>query len=127
MKKNQKEVAGLTVAQRESLKAALHAEAHKVAQRRLARLEAVSDAPTGGDEADEASRIDAEEIAVTLAAGERLTLLKIDAALMRLAQGEYGLDVETGEPIGYERLKVVPWATRAAHQEERSERGRRAA
>lgn len=127
MKTNQKDEAGLTAAQRDSLKATLQAEAHQVAQRRRARLQAVVDAPTGGDEGDEASRIDAEEIAVTLAESERLTLLRIDAALTRLAQGEYGLDVETGEPIGYERLKVVPWATRAAHQQERSERTRQAA
>jgi|APLak6261666879_1056058.scaffolds.fasta_scaffold01496_3 DnaK suppressor protein len=127
MKKHDRDEAGLTAAQRDSLEAALKAEAHQVAQRRRARLKAVVEAPTGGDEGDEASRLDAEELAVTLAESERLTLLKIDAALQRLARGEYGLDVETGEPIGYERLKVVPWATRAAHQEERNERARRAA
>lgn len=39
--------------------------------------------------------------------------LKVDiqAALQRIAEGTYGLDVKTGEPIPFERLQLYPWAT----------------
>ncbi len=115
--------AGLTQEQRETLRATLEAEARKVALRRKLRVAAVAEREAEvTDEADDAARSDAQDVLVTLAENERLTLVRINAALERLSRGEYGLDVESGEPIGYERLKLVPWATRAAHQEERRER-----
>jgi DnaK suppressor protein len=43
-------------------------------------------------------------------------LREIDEALRRLVESpeRYGLDEETGEPIGFERLELIPWArTRA--------------
>ena len=38
------------------------------------------------------------------------TLREIDAALIRLSNGRFGVSETTGEPIPYERLKVIPWA-----------------
>lgn len=51
--------------------------------------------------------------------GERTELLRVEEALGRLAAGSYGLCFYCGEPIPFERLKVVP-ATRfcAEHQEQ---------
>lgn len=48
---------------------------------------------------------------------ERAELLRVEEALGRLAAGRYGLCFYCGEPIPFERLKVVP-ATRfcAEHQ-----------
>ena len=35
---------------------------------------------------------------------------EFDAALERLENGSYGVSEETGEPIPYARLLVLPWA-----------------
>ena len=35
----------------------------------------------------------------------------IDAALARLEEGTYGYSLESGLPIGRERLEAIPWAT----------------
>jgi DnaK suppressor protein len=45
--------------------------------------------------------------------GNEADNLKIDIqkALNRIADGTYGKDVNTGEPIPFERLKLYPWAT----------------
>ena len=34
----------------------------------------------------------------------------IDAAIRRIAVGNYGVSEKTGEPIAYERLLLIPWA-----------------
>lgn len=39
-------------------------------------------------------------------------LQAVDAALLRMSTDEYGLCVDCGSPIGYERLKVAPAAPR---------------
>ena len=33
-----------------------------------------------------------------------------DAAARRLENGNYGICETTGEPVGYDRPKLVPWA-----------------
>jgi len=50
----------------------------------------------------------------------RLTL--IQRALMKLNEGVYGLCEETEEPIGFERLLVVPWARFSVRIQEMRER-----
>lgn len=39
------------------------------------------------------------------------SIAEIKAALERIKQGTYGFDLETGEPIPYERLRLYPAAT----------------
>lgn len=46
---------------------------------------------------------------------------KIDEALDRIAQGEYGYCEETGEPIGLKRLEARPVATLCIEAQERHE------
>jgi DnaK suppressor protein len=75
------------------------------------------------DEGDAASRADHEDRLVTLAENEHALLGEIDHALRKFDSGEYGLDEQTGEPIGYPRLSVIPWARLAATTQERQERG----
>lgn len=41
---------------------------------------------------------------------ERKLLLKVNAALQRISNGQYGYCLETGEPIGLERLLARPTA-----------------
>ena len=38
------------------------------------------------------------------------TIQEIDAALSRLEDGTYGVSEATGEPIPYQRLRLIPWA-----------------
>jgi RNA polymerase-binding transcription factor DksA len=48
---------------------------------------------------------------LALSAQARQTIADIDAALERLAEGTYGYSLESGRPIGRERLQAIPWAT----------------
>ncbi len=47
---------------------------------------------------------------------------KIDAAIMRIEDGEYGYCEETGEPIGLKRLEARPVATLSIEAQERHEK-----
>lgn len=51
----------------------------------------------------------------------RKLLDKIDAALARIDEGEYGYCVETGDPIGVKRLEARPIATLCIEAQERHE------
>jgi DnaK suppressor protein len=50
----------------------------------------------------------------------RLTLVK--RAIAKMEAGVYGICEETEEPIGYERLNIVPWARYSIHVQEVRER-----
>jgi DnaK suppressor protein len=45
----------------------------------------------------------------------------IERAERRLAEGTYGVSVDSGEPIPDKRLEVVPWAERTADEQSRYE------
>ncbi|NKB20115.1 MAG: RNA polymerase-binding protein DksA [Alphaproteobacteria bacterium] len=53
---------------------------------------------------------------------ERKLVQKIDEALNRIEDGEYGYCEETGEPIGLRRLEARPIATLSLEAQERHER-----
>ena len=53
---------------------------------------------------------------------ERKLISKIDAALMRIADGSYGYCEETDEPISLRRLEARPIATLSLEAQERHER-----
>jgi DnaK suppressor protein len=53
---------------------------------------------------------------------QRKLVSKIDAALRRIAEGEYGYCEVTGEPIGIGRLEARPIATMTVEAQERHER-----
>ena len=55
----------------------------------------------------------------------RKLIYKIDAALRRIEQGEYGYCEETGDPIGIKRLEARPIATLSIAAQERHERHER--
>lgn len=52
---------------------------------------------------------------------ERKLLKKVQAAIKRIDEGEYGYCEETGEPIGVRRLLVRPTATLSLEAQERRE------
>jgi DnaK suppressor protein len=53
----------------------------------------------------------------------REELAAIGRAEERLAEGAYGISVDSGEPIPDARLEVIPWAERTVEQESRLPRG----
>lgn len=53
---------------------------------------------------------------------QRKLVAKIDAALRRIEEGEYGYCEETGEPISLKRLDARPIATMSLEAQERHER-----
>lgn len=53
---------------------------------------------------------------------ERKLVAKIDAALRRIDEGEYGYCLITGEPISLKRLDARPIATMSLEAQERHER-----
>ena len=55
----------------------------------------------------------------------RKLIKKIDQALKRIEDGSYGYCIETGEPIGFERLDARPIATLCLEAQERHERRER--
>lgn len=64
------------------------------------------------------------EAAVELRTRNRYLKLigKIDAALKRIEEGEYGYCEETGDPIGIKRLEARPIATMTIEAQERHEK-----
>ena len=56
---------------------------------------------------------------------QRKLISKIDAALRRIDQGEYGFCEVTGEPISLARLEARPVATMTVEAQERHERQER--
>lgn len=63
------------------------------------------------------------EMASTLEENSSHVLEEIDAALVRIEDGTYGLCTECGKPIGEERLEALPWATLCIDDKRKQERG----
>ena len=86
-------------------------------QERIANLEeeiVTKDDCSHADPVDAASAQESRMRARGLAEQDRQSIGEIDAALRRLQIGTYGVSEYSGEPIGYQRLMLIPWARRAA-------------
>ena len=66
-----------------------------------------------------------KESGATLQDRQRKLISKIDEALERIENGEYGFCEETGDPIGIKRLEARPVATLSIEAQERHERRER--
>jgi len=76
------------------------------------------------DELDQASwRADKEHLLSETQRGEKL-LRELEQALKRLEEGNYGYCEESGDPIGYDRLRACPFASLSLLAQEREERRR---
>ncbi|MDZ7828583.1 MAG: RNA polymerase-binding protein DksA [Halofilum sp. (in: g-proteobacteria)] len=78
----------------------------------------------GTNEADELDRATAEEerwLSLRISEREGKLLRKIDEALQRIEDGEYGYCEDTGDPIGIPRLLARPTATLSAEAKTRRE------
>ena len=74
-----------------------------------------------GDEAERATRETENSLELRTRDRYRKLLKKIDQALMRVDEGEYGYCEETGEEIGLARLEARPIATLCLDAQERWE------
>ena len=77
------------------------------------------------DLADRASSETDRAIELRARDRQRKLIAKIDAALARIEEGNYGFCEETGEPIGLKRLDARPIATLSLEAQERHERNER--
>jgi DnaK suppressor protein len=82
---------------------------------------AISNSAAGADPIDRASAEEEHTIALTGRARDAAQLLTIRAALRRIEQGEFGYCLESGEPIGVERLLICPTAVYTKDVQERLE------
>jgi DnaK suppressor protein len=76
------------------------------------------------DDGEAAPELVEEEIDEALAAPLQEELAAVERAEQRLAEGTYGLSIESGEPIPEGRLRLMPWAERTAEEQARFEAGR---
>ena len=63
------------------------------------------------------------ELDYTLEENEERVLEAIDAALLRIDDGSYGICRTCGRPIGAERLEALPWTTQCIDCKRKEERG----
>ena len=70
-----------------------------------------------GESEDAASELDSEAVSVALAADLREQLAGVERAESRIAQGKYGISVESGLPIPDERLEAEPLAERTIDEQ----------
>jgi DnaK suppressor protein len=78
-----------------------------------------------GDEMDDANTEGEAAMATQLLERDVGLLREIDRALAKIPAGEYGLCEGTGEPIGYSRLKLRPWARFSIEYQEELERAQK--
>jgi len=110
----------LTAAERQLLERRLLDERRRALRtlERMGRLRDESGATEGGrmptHMAELGSEAAQEMVDGALSAHESRTLAEIDAALRRLYQQpeRFGVDEETGAPIPFARLDIIPWARR---------------
>ena len=74
-----------------------------------------------GDEAERATRETENSLELRTRDRYRKLIRKIDKALIRIEEGEYGFCEETGEEIGLARLEARPIATLCLDAQERWE------
>lgn len=79
------------------------------------------------DETDLAAVETDQEVNMKLAEAERQKLNLVERALKKIEynDGSYGLCEATGEPIGFRRLQIQPWALYSLRHQEDLERNRR--
>lgn len=80
---------------------------------------------TSADEVDVACQEMGYALELRTRDRERKLIARIDAAIRRLDEGEYGYCEETGDPISLKRLMARPIATLSIEAQERHERQER--
>jgi DnaK suppressor protein len=118
--------AGLTKAQVKRLHARLLEERNAVlAEIRRSVQGAVEEVPVFTESIDQAQHETEQNFRLRLADKQRKLLNEIQAALLKLEEGEYGICEGTEDPIGYARLEVRPWARYSVEYKELKDRRER--
>ena len=92
----------------EERKAQLEARRAELLER-MKQVEAEFASHTARDWEDQATENEDDEVLESLGAAAEAEVAKIDAALGRVAEGEYGYCMKCGTAISSERLDVVPY------------------
>ena len=64
-----------------------------------------------GDQVDMAAEVEQHQLTIRLIERKTKLLHNVENSLQLIEDGEYGYDMQTGEPIGLERLLARPTAT----------------
>ncbi|MCS7181562.1 MAG: TraR/DksA C4-type zinc finger protein [Thermoanaerobaculum sp.] len=115
----------MSITNLEAVKRELEAKRQEILEgmaraRALGQVEGETGAP---DIADRAAFALQREFSFSLTENEGKLLKLIDEALVRLANGKYGLCVHCGQPIEAARLAAVPWARHCLSCQELQDRG----
>lgn len=107
--------AELSQKQLEELVTELKAKRDELTQRieSLEQQMLIRDDCSHADASDAATAQETRERARGMVAQDRQTISEITAAQRRLETGNFGVSELSGEPIGFKRLLVVPWARTA--------------
>jgi DnaK suppressor protein len=105
----------LTTAQLEALRVRLEEERRRILE--LLRTPTAASYDERSELEEVAQRTTEQDERVGIADRERALLAEVDGALARIRAGTYGIDEQTGEPIPYDRLALIPWARGAAVDE----------
>ncbi len=102
----------LTPSQMEEIKQDLTDKANelrrKIVNRGAQATESASE--TNIEDFDKAAALESEAVSFRVLHKERKLLRLVEKALDKFKTGEFGFCEGTGDPIGFKRLKVVPWA-----------------
>ena len=77
-----------------------------------------------GDLVDQSTGLTEQELRLELEEHEREKLLEVEEALKRIEDGSYGICLESGEEIPFDRLVAVPTAKYTVRCQEMLERRR---
>ena len=86
---------------------------------------AVEEVPVFTESIDQAQHETEQNFRLRLADKQRKLLNEIQAALLKLEEGEYGICEGTEDPIGFARLDVRPWAKYSVEYKEMKDRRER--
>src|ERR671923_2458883 len=115
--KQAQELRGMIEARRNALLAELREDAARTREQPYA--EHAGPAPDAGDESVATLIADLEQADVTRDLDEFRAL---EAARERIKDGGYGIGIDCGNDVGYERLKAFPAALRCVRCQERHEK-----
>jgi DnaK suppressor protein len=121
-------VPDLTPKQLEELRHELERRRSQLSESIEARRQEERSMGTGrevGDEMDDATTEGTASMTSKLLERDVLMLSEINHALSKFADGSYGVCEGTDEPIGYDRLRLRPWARYSVAYQEQLERSAR--
>jgi RNA polymerase-binding protein DksA len=115
----------MTGTQRDQLRNELIDRLTAIYQRARADISAITVAgaiePDAEDEAEESAIDELRALDASLDERDRQLAHSIEDALRRMRSEDYGICIDCGREIEFERLRAVPWTLRCADDEERIE------